>query len=317
MAIRPIGSRSTTRPAQPVSLLDWSLTDSATNLTKWRFPDVTVAPNSYLVVFASGKDIRNAGEPLHTNFKLDDAGEYLALVAADGVTVASSFQPAYPLQVPNISFGLQDVAGSSALLAATAPARVLIPGNDALGTNWTAQAFNDSTWLQGANGVGYETSPAEYASLIPTDVRQAMAQNNSCYVRLPFRVDDPAAFSQWRLLVQYNDGFIAYLNGHEVARRNAPDNAAWNSAATGEPSGRRGACAGRVQPYAGRRLDRARNERARTSWPEHRHEQQRFPYSCHGGSTAVDWRRRRIGLFHEPNPWRSQCRRSASAWSTD
>src|SRR5678816_4072096 len=68
--------------SQPVSLLDWSLTDCATNLTKWRFPEVTVAPDSYLVVFASGKDIRNVGEPLHTNFKLDDAGEYLSLVAA-------------------------------------------------------------------------------------------------------------------------------------------------------------------------------------------------------------------------------------------
>ena len=70
--------------SQPISLLNWSLTDSATNLTQWRFPDVTVAPDGYLVVFASGKDIRNVGEPLHTNFKLDDAGEYLALVAATG-----------------------------------------------------------------------------------------------------------------------------------------------------------------------------------------------------------------------------------------
>src|SRR5688572_29577024 len=38
---------------QPVSLLNWCLTDSAGSLTKWRFPDVTLAPDGYLLVFAS------------------------------------------------------------------------------------------------------------------------------------------------------------------------------------------------------------------------------------------------------------------------
>jgi hypothetical protein len=32
--------------------------------------------------------------------------------------------------------------------------------------------------------------------------------------------------------MRYNDGFVAYLNGTEVARRNAPDTALWNSTAT-------------------------------------------------------------------------------------
>ena len=35
-----------------------------------------------------------------------------------------------------------------------------------------------------------------------------------------------------RLRIKYDAGFIAYLNGQEIARRNAPASATWNSAAT-------------------------------------------------------------------------------------
>ena len=36
-------------------LLGWHLTDNVLNLNKWSFPDVTLEPVSYLVVFASQK----------------------------------------------------------------------------------------------------------------------------------------------------------------------------------------------------------------------------------------------------------------------
>jgi hypothetical protein len=62
------------------------LTDRSDNLTKWKFPAVTLGPDSYLIVFASGKDRRNPAGELHTNFKLSGSGEYLALVHPDGVT---------------------------------------------------------------------------------------------------------------------------------------------------------------------------------------------------------------------------------------
>src|SRR5262245_29425448 len=63
-----------------VNLDGWYLTDSAANRTKWRFPAVSLPANRYLVVFASEKDRRTPGEPLHTNFRLSNNGEYLALV---------------------------------------------------------------------------------------------------------------------------------------------------------------------------------------------------------------------------------------------
>src|SRR5207247_263424 len=46
--------------AQPVDLEGWFLTDSPANLAQWRFPSTLLAPNGYLVVFASGK---NRNEP--------------------------------------------------------------------------------------------------------------------------------------------------------------------------------------------------------------------------------------------------------------
>ena len=67
----------------------WHLTDAADAPTKWVFPSVTLGLGEYLVVFASGKDRNETGSELHTNFQLDKAGEYLALVGPDGVSRVS------------------------------------------------------------------------------------------------------------------------------------------------------------------------------------------------------------------------------------
>ena len=64
-------------------------------------------PGQYLLVFASGKDRSSPGEELHTNFKLNEKGEYLALLSADTPPeVLSSFDPSFPLQRPDISYGV-------------------------------------------------------------------------------------------------------------------------------------------------------------------------------------------------------------------
>ena len=46
--------------------------------------------------------------------------------------------------------------------------------------------------------------------------------NSSVYVRVPFHVDDPGLLEALELRIRYDDGFVAYLNGAVVARRNAP-----------------------------------------------------------------------------------------------
>ncbi|YCM42966.1 CotH kinase family protein [Verrucomicrobiaceae bacterium 227] len=87
-----------------LSLAGWHLTDDASDFGRWEFPALSMAPNSYLVVFASGKDRRVPGSELHTDFKLSLAGEYLALTGPDEAVV-QEFSPAYPEQLEDYSYG--------------------------------------------------------------------------------------------------------------------------------------------------------------------------------------------------------------------
>ncbi|MCX7428899.1 MAG: lamin tail domain-containing protein, partial [Planctomycetia bacterium] len=90
----------------PINLDGWYLTDDDNALTKWRFPAVTLAADGYLLVFASEKNRAIPTSPLHTNFKLDGDGEYLALVRPDGATIAHEYAPEFPAQGIDISYGL-------------------------------------------------------------------------------------------------------------------------------------------------------------------------------------------------------------------
>ena len=55
------------------------------------------------------------------------------------------------------------------------------------------------------------------------ELGQAMIGNNaSLFVRYRFQVADPDAFDTLQLTTTYDDGFVAYLNGSEVARENSP-----------------------------------------------------------------------------------------------
>ncbi len=53
----------------------------------------------------------------------------------------------------------------------------------------------------------------------------------SVFIRIAFDVNDPSRFEALTLSMRYDDGFVAWLNGVEIARANAPDELAWNAAA--------------------------------------------------------------------------------------
>jgi len=77
-------------------------------------------------------------------------------------------------------------------------------------------------------------STGGFHGVIQTDVSDLMfEQNATIWVRIPFEVTDPTAFDSMTLRMRYNDAFVAYLNGVEIARSNGvPDPLAWNSQAT-------------------------------------------------------------------------------------
>ncbi len=93
---------------EPVALANWCLTDNFRKPARWRFPKINLGPGQRIIVFASGQDRRDPTRPLHSNFKLNDRGEYLALVKPDGQTIAQEFLPKYPRQRGRVSFGLRE-----------------------------------------------------------------------------------------------------------------------------------------------------------------------------------------------------------------
>ena len=146
--------------ASPVNLDGWYLTDSATLLTKWRFPAVSLPPSGYLVVFASDRNLRNPASPLHTNFKLSAGGEYLALVRPDGVTVAWDYAPQFPQQLTDVSYGVVPEPGSAvSLVGVDSPAEALVPASTEP-AGWRLPGFVPGAgWTSGISGVGYDSSP--------------------------------------------------------------------------------------------------------------------------------------------------------------
>ena len=70
--------------SETVFLAGWFLSDKPTS--SWEFPDLTIEPGEYMIVFASGKNI--CSDEVHTDFKLS-AGEVLSLKAPDGAEVCS------------------------------------------------------------------------------------------------------------------------------------------------------------------------------------------------------------------------------------
>ncbi|MBU0710393.1 CotH kinase family protein [bacterium] len=87
---------------QTIALSGLYLTDKPDNLTKWQFPfgGGVLEPGAFLVVWCD-EDEEQIG--YHTNFKLSAGGEFIALVAEDGVTIIDSLS--FGEQATDVSFG--------------------------------------------------------------------------------------------------------------------------------------------------------------------------------------------------------------------
>jgi hypothetical protein len=149
----------------PAALNGWYLTDNVASRTKWRFPAVTLAPGDFLVIFASGKDRRVAGQPLHTNFSLKNEGEYLALVRPDGVTVEQEFAPAFAAHLDDRSFGRAFT--QTVLLPEAATGVYAVPLNAGqLPADWSTSATHPAGWASGRTGMGFGMTVPGFTNLI-------------------------------------------------------------------------------------------------------------------------------------------------------
>lgn len=101
--------------------------------------------------------------------------------------------------------------------------RYLVP-TAATSTNWKNFGFNDAAWAQGTPGFGY--GDGDDATLLPNPT-------TAVYARSVFTISDTSRLAAAILHVDYDDGFIAYLNGVEIARSNMSV-AGWNTFADGQ-----------------------------------------------------------------------------------
>ena len=143
-----------------VDLKRWHLSNDLQNLTQWEFPISTVlASDERLVVVASGRDDVASNGELHTNFKLGAGGEPLVLTDPEG-TFVHGFDPAFPAQARDVSYGLAEVFQVTRLVAAGSLASALVPTDGSLAASWTGgdELFDEANWISGTTGVGYDTS---------------------------------------------------------------------------------------------------------------------------------------------------------------
>lgn len=105
---------------------------------------------------------------------------------------------------------------------------------------WNTLDFDPGDWFNGPMSIGYgkgtfgtdleqvrfpDTAKDKFSNSVSPPSTTILAEpptgeNGSVYMRRVFNVSDPTLLTQLSLKMKYTGGFVAYLNGTEVARRN-------------------------------------------------------------------------------------------------
>jgi hypothetical protein len=239
----------------PVDLTGLYLTDNPiTQPDKYPLGPLSfIAGEGFAVYIADGRD-----RPGHVDFKLSADTDMIGLFDA-GLNEIDKV--VYGPQTTDVSYGrVPDGSDDFEFLELPTPGianpllkpateelitivpedagkRVLVPTED-IGEQWRTEIqYDDSAWeisTGGPGGVGFERTSG-YQDFLSVDLQEQMyATSATCYVRVPFtvEVDELSGFSGLTLKVRYDDGFVAWLNGTEVARRNFDNTPAWDSRAS-------------------------------------------------------------------------------------
>ena len=85
---------------------------------------------------------------------------------------------------------------------------------------WRQVDFDDARWEMGPAGFGFGDNDDA------TILNDMLGRYATVYIRKEFSVASVTPNAPVELTIDYDDGFIAYLNGKEVARRDMPAGAA-------------------------------------------------------------------------------------------
>jgi hypothetical protein len=238
----------------PVALDGMYLTDNpVTQPGKHRIVPLSFVPPQGYAVFRAN----DGNEPSEVDFKLSADGEMIGLFDADLNLIdqvlygpqttdvsqgrapnGSASYEFFALPTPGVAntFG-STIVTTSTLVPENSGKRVRVPVSaDDVGATWNSDPdFADSGWTLctgGPGGVGYDRTSTDYDSLITLDVEAQMYNlRNTCYVRIPFTVntDDLGDITGLTLKTRYDDGYVAYINGVIVDRRNFAGTPVWTS----------------------------------------------------------------------------------------
>ena len=85
--------------------------------------------------------------------------------------------------------------------------KYIVPANT-VNENWNNINFDDSGWMEGNGGFGYGDN----------DDGTILDQINSVYFRKVFEINDISKLKKGLIHADYDDGFVAYVNGFEIGR---------------------------------------------------------------------------------------------------
>ena len=83
-------------------------------------------------------------------------------------------------------------------------------------SNWKELSYDDSDWRTGRGGIGYGDED---------DATTIASGTQMLYLRKTFQLSNTANIQELWLDIDYDDAFVAYINGHEIARGNIIGNA--------------------------------------------------------------------------------------------
>jgi hypothetical protein len=109
------------------------------------------------------------------------------------------------------------------------PAGGLYDGSDftssySPGPDWTLPEYADASWTIGNGALGYDTAAAgtEYRPQLGVNLTQMLNTAISVYMRREFTLTQAQydALTATNLTVDWDDGYVLYLNGYEISRGN-------------------------------------------------------------------------------------------------
>ena len=112
--------------SSPVNLAGYFLSDDPNEPEKWRFPDITLSPGNFLLIWCSEK--QDVESEIHVSFRLNRDGEIAILSSPAGEVVDSLRFPALPTDVAYGRF--PDGSSNIVLLGSPTPGNANKAGND-------------------------------------------------------------------------------------------------------------------------------------------------------------------------------------------